>query len=80
MSADDELRAALWREQQRRRVQFQAELWKELAGDPDALAALRADWQPVMAWMLERDEPGYPGDEDPAVDPMGLGDTVNVGT
>lgn len=77
---DEEARAALWRDQQRQRAAFQAQLWASLRGDPAARDQLLAAWAPVIWWLLERQEPSIAPDEDPAVDPLGISDTVNVGT
>lgn len=79
MSNDDEQRAALWRDQQRRRVAFQTELWQSLAGDPAATQQLHDDWRAIELWLLERDEPVYDPDDDPFFDPLGISDSVNVG-
>jgi hypothetical protein len=75
--ADEEARAAAWREQQVRRATFQQQLWLSLAGDPAAHAALDAAWQPLVLWAIEHQEP----DTDPEldIDPIGISDTVNVG-
>jgi hypothetical protein len=78
--ADEEARAALWREQQRRRVAYQQALWASLAGDPAAAAALRLAWEPILAWQLEREEPDVDPEDDPGFDPLGISDQVNVGT
>lgn len=78
--SDDEARAALWRDQQRRRVAFQTQLYQQLAGNPAAATALRESWEPIEAWLLERQAPDWLGSQDPDVDPLGLSDQVNVGT
>lgn len=75
----EEARAALWRAQRTRRVHFQRDLWRSLAGSRPAMRALYAAWQPLILALAEAREPGFPGDDDPTVDPMGQSDTVNVG-
>lgn len=76
-AAAEEARAQLWRAQQSRRVQYQTQLWRSLAGAPGAIQALRARWSPVTNWLAERDEPGV--DPEVEVDPLGISDTVNIG-
>jgi hypothetical protein len=75
--ADEEARAAAWREQQIRRARFQEELWLSLAGDPAAAQALRDAWAPLWMWAIERQEPE--NDPELEIDPIGISDTVNVG-
>lgn len=77
MSQDDDTRAALWREQQRRRVNYQARLVSELAGSRTADAELRARWEPLVAWLHERQEPEVPPEVE--LDPIGISEQVNVG-
>lgn len=74
---DDDTRAALWRQQRINRLTYQAQLWRGMAGDPAARAALHAAWAPLELWMLERQQP----DLDPQTesDPLGISETVNVG-
>lgn len=76
MAADDETRAALWRQHMRSRAQYQAQLRQQLAGSPAAAAALRARWQPVIDYMSELYAPEESADL--AFDPLGLSDQVNV--
>jgi hypothetical protein len=79
--ADEEARAQLWRDQARRRVAYQEALWYgTLAGDPVALTQLHAAWAPVELWLLERQEPELLPEDDPSFDPLGLSDSLNVGT
>ena len=79
--ADEEARAALWREQGQRRVAFQTELWTvSLAGDPVAAANVRGAWAAIELWLIERDEPEIEPEDDPTFDPLGISDSVNVGT
>jgi hypothetical protein len=75
--AEEEYRAALWRDQQARRVAYQQGLWYALAGSASAHAQLMAAWQPVIDWLAESENPIDP-DDDP-VDPFGMSGTVNVG-
>jgi hypothetical protein len=77
--ADEEYRAALWREQVRRRQEFQLDLWNALGGDPARRAALQAAYEPLLAWALEQQMPELDPEDDPEVDPLGISDTVNVG-
>ena len=77
--AAEEARAALWRAQQTRRVYFQRDLWRSLAGSRAAMRALHKAWEPLILALAEAQEPAFPGDCDPAVDPMGQSETVNVG-
>ena len=77
--ADEEARAALWRAQVQRRAAFQAELWASLAGDPVAAQRLRDNYQAILLWSAERDEPPLDPEDDPSFDPLGISDTVNVG-
>jgi hypothetical protein len=74
---DDEQRAALWREQQRHRLAYQAQLWHDLRGDPVAAQKLHEDWLPIEAWLMERQEPEL--DPEVEFDPLGISDTVNTG-
>jgi hypothetical protein len=75
--ADEEARAAAYRAQQARRVEFQVALWDSLAGPQAARDALYAAWQPLIDYLAERD---LDVDTDDEVDPLGISDTVNVGT
>jgi hypothetical protein len=75
---DDEARAALWREQQRRLLAYQAELWHSLAGSAAARQALMDAWGPIIAWQLEREEPDLGPEDYPLFDPYGLSEQVNV--
>lgn len=78
--AAEQARAELWRAQAQRRVQFQSWLYTSaLAGDPAAGAAVWDEWYPVIAWLAERETWVEPED-DPGFDPLGISDTVNVGT
>jgi hypothetical protein len=77
MAQDDETRAALWREQQQRRVAFQAKLYAGLAGDPAAHAAFRERWKPLILFLGEREQPAISAQEE--FDPLGISDWVNVG-
>lgn len=77
--AAEEARAALWRAQRTRRVHYQSALWKSLAGSRPVMRALHKRWEPLILALAEAKEPGFPGDCDPTVDPMGQSDTVNVG-
>jgi hypothetical protein len=77
--ADEEARAALWRDQARRRAAYQAGLWQALAGDPVAAAAFHARWEPVTAWLLELQEPITDPEDDLGQPPPPLSDMVNVG-
>jgi hypothetical protein len=79
-AAAEEARAQLWRDQQARRVAYQTRLWWSLAGSPTAAAQLRKDWDPVVQWLLERDQPQFDPQDDPGFDPLGISDSVNVGT
>lgn len=74
--AAEEARAALYRAQQARRVQFQSELWSSLAGSPVAHRAFMARWQALIDYLAERDIEADPETE---LDPLGISDTVNVG-
>lgn len=74
---DEETRAALWREQQRRRARFQAGLQRSLAGSPAARAALMASWQPLIDKLAEAQQPPEPAELE--LDPLGISDQVNVG-
>lgn len=74
--ADELRRAELWQEQQGRRVAFQSELWASLAGDPDAYWQLVRDWSP----LISTDVQWTPPEDDPGFDPLGISDSVNVGT
>jgi hypothetical protein len=76
----EQARAALWREQAQRRAAFQSALWASLAAPPASYARVRANWDPLVAWLAEREMPPVEPDEDPYVDPLGISDTVNVGT
>lgn len=75
--AAEEARAALYREQQARRVQFQSELWSSLAGPPVVFQAFMSRWQPLIDYLAERDETEV--DPETELDPLGISDTVNVG-
>lgn len=76
----EEQRAALWRAQVSRRVAFQAQLWTSLAGDPAATEELYAAWWPLIEYLSESQMPTVDPEDDPEFDPMGISDTVNVGT
>jgi hypothetical protein len=73
----EESRALLWRRQQIRRVQFQSSLWHSLAGSPSARRGLYRRWNPLIQYLLERDEPQP--DAAAEVDPFAMSDTTNVG-
>lgn len=75
--AAEEARAALWRRQQVRRVQFQSALWNSLAGSPVGWRVFMARWQALIDYLAEREEPE--GEPDLEIDPLGISDTVNVG-
>jgi hypothetical protein len=60
----EEERAALWRQQQATRVQFQRDLWLSLRAPPAPRQAVLDGWQPVIAWQAERDVVTDP-EEDP---------------
>jgi hypothetical protein len=77
MASDDETRAALWREQQQRRVAYQSQLYKSLAGDPAAWSAFHDRWAPLIEWLGERDQPTVSPEEE--FDPLGISEQVNVG-
>ena len=77
--ADEEARAALWREQVARRVAFQTGLWGRLAGSPQAYAAFLARWEAVILWLTERQEPIVDPEDDYEHDPLQLSEQVNVG-
>ena len=74
--AAEEARAALYREQQTRRVHYQTNLWKSLAGSPVAYRAFMARWNPLIEYLAEREIEVDPATE---LDPLGISDTVNVG-
>jgi len=79
--ADELARAQLWRDQAHRRLAFQSNLWfGQLAGDPAAAARLRANYLAVELWLLEGQEPETAPEDDPMFDPLGISDSVNVGT
>jgi hypothetical protein len=75
--AEEEARAALWREQTARRAAYQAGLWQSLSGSPAAREQLLAAWAPVILWLGERDDETDPED-DYGEDPL-LSEIVNVG-
>jgi hypothetical protein len=75
---DSEARAALWREQRQRRVQYQAALLAALRGDTAAWTAFWQLWLPLIDWTVERAEPPVPVEDE--LDPLGISDQVNVGT
>lgn len=77
---EEELRAALWREQARERVTFQLGLWASLAGDRAAYVAFRERWDPLEAYLVERELPDIASDDDPEFDPLGISENTNVGT
>jgi hypothetical protein len=77
--AAEDARAALWRAQVERRAAFQTELWASLAGDPIAAQRMHDAWEPLVTWLLERDEPDVEPEDDPGFDPLKISDTVNVG-
>ena len=77
--ADEEYRAALWRAQAAARVAYQTSLWSSLAGSPAAYAELMDDWDAVIQWLAEADEPGTDPEDDYGQPPEGLSDQVNVG-
>ena len=54
MSGTEEERAALWRQQQANRIQFQRELWLALQAPPGPRQAVLDGWMPVLAWQAER--------------------------
>ena len=60
----EEARAAQWRDDLRARVAFQREVWLSLQAPPGPAAAVRAAWQPIVAWQAERDV-YIPPEEDP---------------
>lgn len=79
--ADEERRAQLWQDQAARRVQFQTSLWfGQMAGDPSAAARVRASYQALLDAELEARMPDYDPEDDPGFDPLGISDSVNVGT
>jgi hypothetical protein len=47
-------RAAAWRAAQSQRVAAERTRWLALRGSAVAAQALRAQWQPVMDWLRER--------------------------
>lgn len=51
--ADEEAKAAAWREQQRRRVAAQAARARALAGDPEAANRVYQAWLP---WLLAKEQ------------------------
>jgi len=60
----EEARAAQWRADVQARIAFQRELWLSLQAPPGPAAAVRAAWQPILAWQAERDV-YIPPEEDP---------------
>ena len=76
IDADEEARAAEYRAQQIRRVNFQTQLWGSLAGSQAARDALYASWQPLLDYLAERE---LEVDSEDEIDPLGISDTVNVG-
>jgi hypothetical protein len=61
--SDDEVRAAEWREQRRRRVAFQLGLVEGLAGDPDAARAVHDAFRPLVLAVEEARNPTDPADD-----------------
>lgn len=55
MIVEEEVRAAAYREQLARRLEFQRFLVARLAGDPAAAAAVKAAWQPVLDARADRE-------------------------
>lgn len=54
-NADEETRAAAWRDQQVRRVEYEAANQKRLAGSPAARERLEAQWAPLYQ-AIHQDE------------------------
>lgn len=70
MSAPDdplgeEARAQLWRDETRARIAYQQSVWAGLRAPPEPRQRVLVNWQPVLAWQLERQA----GDLDPKDDP-----------
>jgi len=76
-AADAEARAKLYRAERQKRIEYQAALRRSLAGDPTAWRELYEDWEPLLLWLAERNEPGVPPEDE--LDPLGISDQVNVG-
>ena len=76
-AAAEEARAALYRRQRVRRVQFQSHLWRSLAGNPVTYQAFMAAWSPLIEYLAERDDLDI--DSQVEIDPLGISNTVNVG-
>jgi hypothetical protein len=77
IDSDEDARAALYREQAARRVQFQSHLWNALAGSPSVHARFTEQWQPLIDFLAERQLPEVESQDE--IDPFGMSDQVNVG-
>lgn len=76
-AADSEQRAKLYREQRQKRIAYQSELRRSLAGSHAAWETLYDHWRALFDWLAERDEPAV--DSQSELDPLGISDQVNVG-
>ena len=61
----EEARAALWRDQQRNRVQYQHDLWLSLQAPPEPRQQVMDDWEAILLAQAER----AAGPTDPEQDP-----------
>jgi hypothetical protein len=51
--ADEEERAALWRQQQLQLLSQRVALFRALAAPPEPYARVREAWRPVELWLVE---------------------------
>jgi hypothetical protein len=79
-AADSEARAALYRENQLKRVRFQTWLWQIRKGSVAARATLMRNWDPVIRALQEQAMPTVEPELDPYYDPLQQREQVNVGT